>query len=152
MGKQTMISRREEIKGYSSLEELAVDFVWSWNRCHEANQIWEQLDAEVWELLHNPWVVLQTVSQEKLERALNDPVFSKKVDELLKSLAIEMKAPAWFQQKHATTPLNCIAYFSMEFMLDESLPIYSGGLGNVAGDQLKAASDLGVPVIGIGLL
>lgn len=147
-----MISRREEIKGYSSLEELALDFVWSWNRCHEANQIWEQLDAEVWELLHNPWVVLQTVSQEKLERALNDPVFSKKVDELLKSLAVEMKAPAWFQQKHATTPLNCVAYFSMEFMLDESLPIYSGGLGNVAGDQLKAASDLGVPVIGIGLL
>ena len=61
-------------------------------------------------------------------------------------------APAWFQQNYPNTPLTSIAYFSMEFMLSEALPIYSGGLGNVAGDQLKAASDLGVPVIGIGLL
>ena len=62
------------------------------------------------------------------------------------------KAPAWFQQEHPQSPLTCVAYFSMEFMLSEALPIYSGGLGNVAGDQLKAASDLGVPVIGVGLL
>ena len=62
------------------------------------------------------------------------------------------EAPAWFQQKHAQAPLTCVAYFSMEFMLSEALPIYSGGLGNVAGDQLKAASDLGVPVVGVGLL
>ncbi|MGA8190984.1 MAG: alpha-glucan family phosphorylase, partial [Candidatus Sulfotelmatobacter sp.] len=60
--------------------------------------------------------------------------------------------PAWFQQKHPQAPLTCVAYFSMEFMLSEALPIYSGGLGNVAGDQLKAASDLGVPVVGVGLL
>ena len=62
------------------------------------------------------------------------------------------KAPAWFQQQHPQAPLTGVAYFSMEFMLSEALPIYSGGLGNVAGDQLKAASDLGVPVIGVGLL
>jgi glycogen phosphorylase len=61
-------------------------------------------------------------------------------------------APAWFQQNHAQTALTCTAYFSMEFMLSEALPIYSAGLGNVAGDQLKAASDLGVPVVGVGLL
>ena len=60
--------------------------------------------------------------------------------------------PAWFQQKYPQAPLACVAYFCMEFMLSEALPIYSGGLGNVAGDQLKAASDLGVPVIGVGLL
>ena len=53
---------------------------------------------------------------------------------------------------HPQSPLTCVAYFSMEFMLSEALPIYSGGLGNVAGDQLKAASDLGVPVVGVGLL
>ena len=62
------------------------------------------------------------------------------------------EAPAWFQQNHSEAPLTCVAYFSMEFMLSEALPIYSGGLGNVAGDQLKAASDLGVPVVGVGLL
>ena len=60
--------------------------------------------------------------------------------------------PAWFQHTHARAPLTSVAYFSMEFMLSEALPIYSGGLGNVAGDQLKAASDLGVPVTGVGLL
>ncbi len=57
-----------------------------------------------------------------------------------------------FSEKHPQAPLSCVAYFSMEFMLSEALPIYSGGLGNVAGDQLKAASDLGVPVVGVGLL
>ena len=62
------------------------------------------------------------------------------------------KSPAWFQRNHPKAPLTCAAYFSMEFMLSEALPIYSGGLGNVAGDQLKAASDLGVPVVGVGLL
>ena len=62
------------------------------------------------------------------------------------------EAPAWFQKTHPQSPLTCVAYFSMEFMLSEALPIYSGGLGNVAGDQLKAASDLGVPVVGVGLL
>ncbi|MBU1978388.1 MAG: alpha-glucan family phosphorylase, partial [Gammaproteobacteria bacterium] len=62
------------------------------------------------------------------------------------------EAPAWFQQHHPDAPLTCVAYFSLEFMLSEALPIYSGGLGNVAGDQLKAASDLGIPVVGVGLL
>jgi starch phosphorylase len=62
------------------------------------------------------------------------------------------EAPAWFQQTYSPSPLTCVAYFSMEFMLSEALPIYSGGLGNVAGDQLKASSDLGVPVVGVGLL
>ena len=61
-------------------------------------------------------------------------------------------APGWFQETIPGAPLTCVAYFCMEFMLSEALPIYSGGLGNVAGDQLKAASDLGVPVVGVGLL
>ena len=62
------------------------------------------------------------------------------------------EAPAWFQKSHSGSPLTCAAYFSMEFMLSEALPIYAGGLGNVAGDQLKTASDLGVPVVAVGLL
>jgi starch phosphorylase len=59
---------------------------------------------------------------------------------------------SWFERNHPSSPLTCVAYFSMEFMLHEALPIYVGGLGNVAGDQLKSASDLGVPVVGVGLL
>ena len=88
----------------------------------------------------------------RLERVLADPAFRKNIDDLLRAKRQAAETPAWFQQKHPQAPLTCVAYFSMEFMLSEALPIYSGGLGNVAGDQLKAASDLGVPVVGVGLL
>ena len=139
-----------EIEGFNSLAELALDMCWSWN--HATDEVWRQLDPELWEFTHNPWVVLQTVSRDRIDRVLADPVFRKKVDDLVGTMHHVAEAPAWFQQSHPQSPLTCVAYFSMEFMLSEALPIYSGGLGNVAGDQLKAASDLGVPVIGVGLL
>ena len=110
------------------------------------------LDPTLWELTQNPWVVLQTVSRNQIERVLADPAFRKNIDELLRAKHHAAETSAWFQQKYPKASLTCVAYFSMEFMLSEALPIYSGGLGNVAGDQLKAASDLGVPVVGIGLL
>ena len=97
-------------------------------------------------------MVLQTVSQDKLKLKLADNNFRKVVDKLIETKRLDAKSPAWFQQTYPKTPLTSVAYFSMEFMLSEALPIYSGGLGNVAGDQLKAASDLGIPVIAIGLL
>lgn len=147
---KTNNGRRSDIKGYRLLERLALDLQWSWN--HRADQIWKALDPELWSFTHNPWVVLQTVSQEKLKATLADPQFYSIVENLVVQIDQQVNAPAWFQQKHPNSPLKCVAYFSMEFMLSEALPIYSGGLGNVAGDQLKAASDLGVPVIGIGLL
>ena len=133
-----------------SLAKLALDMRWSWS--HYADEVWRQLDPALWDFTQNPWVVLQTVSGDKLEQLLADPSFRKKVDDLIKKKNQVAESPAWFQQNHAQTRLTCIAYFSMEFMLSEALPIYSGGLGNVAGDQLKAASDLGVPVVGVGLL
>ena len=133
-----------------ALSMLALDMRSSWD--HATDQIWRQLDPELWELTHNPWVVLQTVSHEKLQSELAEPGFRNRVDELVQERRDTAEAPAWFQKTWPQSPLNCVAYFSMEFMLGEALPIYSGGLGNVAGDQLKAASDLGVPVIGIGLL
>ncbi|MGB8722511.1 MAG: alpha-glucan family phosphorylase [Terriglobales bacterium] len=139
-----------EIEGFDSLAGLALDMHWSWN--HATDEVWRQLDPELWEITHNPWVVLQTVSRDQIERVLADPAFRKNVDDLLRSKRQAAERPAWFQQKHPQAPLTCVAYFSMEFMLSEALPIYSGGLGNVAGDQLKAASDLGVPVVGVGLL
>jgi starch phosphorylase len=139
-----------EIEGFGSLAELALDMHWSWN--HATDEVWRQLDPELWGITHNPWVVLQTVSRDRIERVLGDPVFRKSVDSLVEASRQAAEAPAWFQRNHSESPLTCAAYFSMEFMLSEALPIYSGGLGNVAGDQLKAASDLGVPVVGVGLL
>ena len=139
-----------EVKGFDSLAELALDLRWSWN--HAADDIWRQLDPALWELTHNPWVVLQTVSRDQIEHVSADPIFCTRVDELVKAKRQAAEASTWFQQAYPKSPLSCVAYFSMEFMLSEALPIYSGGLGNVAGDQLKSASDLGVPVIGVGLL
>jgi len=156
MSKQTRVSHPiysllpTEIEGFDSLAELALNMRWSWN--HATDEVWRQLDPELWEITHNPWVVLQTVSRDRIERVLADPVFRKNVDGLVQTRRQVLEAPAWFQQNHAQGSLTCAAYFSMEFMLSEALPIYSGGLGNVAGDQLKAASDLGVPVVGVGLL
>ncbi len=143
-------SHRSSIKGYDALEDLALNLRSSWN--HSADTIWRRLDSELWDLTHNPWAVLQTVSQEKLTTLLADPQFSDVINELIKAKHDALNAPSWFQENHSGSPLTSIAYFSMEYMLSEALPIYSGGLGNVAGDQLKAASDLGVPVIAIGLL
>ncbi|MGB8215459.1 MAG: alpha-glucan family phosphorylase [Anaerolineales bacterium] len=143
-------SPSEEVDGFDSLAELALDLRWSWN--HAADEIWQQLDPALWELTHNPWVVLQSVARNQIERLSADPVFRKRVDELLQAKSQASEAPAWFQQNHSLASLTCVAYFSMEYMLSEALPIYSGGLGNVAGDQLKSASDLGVPVVGVGLL
>ena len=139
-----------EIEGFDSLAELALDMRWSWN--HATDEVWRKLDPGLWEITHNPWVVLQTVARDQIERVLADPGFRKDVDGLVEASRRAAKAPAWFQKNHSGAPLTCAAYFSMEFMLSEALPIYSGGLGNVAGDQLKAASDLGVPVVGVGLL
>jgi starch phosphorylase len=138
------------VEGFDSLAELALDMSWSWN--HTTDQLWRLLDPVLWELTHNPWVVLQTVSRERLQHALAEPAFRKNVDDLVQARRDSAQATSWFQSAHPQSALSCVAYFSMEFMLSEALPIYSGGLGNVAGDQLKAASDLGVPVIGVGLL
>ncbi len=139
-----------DVEGFDSLSELALDMRSAWN--HATDRLWRQLDPVLWESTHNPWVVLQTVSRDKLQRVLAEPAFRKEVDDLLRARRDAAQASAWFQGAHAQSALTCVAYFSMEFMLSEALPIYSGGLGNVAGDQLKAASDLGVPVVGVGLL
>jgi starch phosphorylase len=155
MSKQTRVSHPfyalpTEVPGFDSLAELALDMRWAWN--HATDGLWRSLDPVLWKLTQNPWVVLQTVSRDQLERVLADPTFRKNIDDLLQAKRQAAVTPAWFQQKHPQSPLTCVAYFCMEFMLSEALPIYSGGLGNVAGDQLKAASDLGVPVVGVGLL
>ena len=134
----------------NALTDLALDLRWSFN--HSADQLWESLDPELWDLTHNPWVVLQTVSRERLRAVTAEPEFQKLLAEVTREQRAAEGPEGWFQRAHPRSGLTGVAYFSMEFMLSEALPIYSGGLGNVAGDQLKAASNLGVPVTGIGLL
>lgn len=133
-----------------ALTELALDLRWSWN--HSTDELWRRLDPELWDLTQNPWVVLQTISKQTIRSASTDPIFCAKVDQMIHRKHDRERTSLWFQTAHPGATVTRIAYFSMEFMLSEALPIYSGGLGNVAGDQLKAASDLGVPVVGVGLL
>ncbi|WP_242434758.1 alpha-glucan family phosphorylase [Hymenobacter amundsenii] len=139
-----------ELPGLDTLMELALDLQWSWN--HAADALWQQLNAELWERTHNPWAVLQTASPEALEHHLADPTFRGQMAALMTQKQQAADRPKWFQAQHPESALSCVAYFSMEFMLSEALPIYVGGLGNVAGDQLKSASDLSVPVVAVGLL
>jgi len=141
---------QSKVDGMDALSELALNLHWSWN--HAADELWEDLDKELWVATQNPWVILQTVSKEKTTAALGNVEFRHRLDSLLQQNRDSYQADAWFQHRHPDTALTRVAYFSMEFMLSEALPIYSGGLGNVAGDQMKAASDLGVPVVGVGLL
>jgi len=136
----------EELDG---LAEAGLDLRWSWS--HATDRLWERIDPELWNLTRNPWLILQSVSFGRLKTLAQDPAFRKQVDEALKQHRKALESPCWFSETHATSPLT-VAYFSMEFGLSEALPIYSGGLGILAGDYLKTASDLGVPVVGIGIL
>ena len=148
--KKVQAMKAGPVLGIDALNELALNLHWSWN--HLADPLWEALDSYLWHTTQNPWVILQTVSEEKVNRLLATPDFQELLSTLLQHKHKFFSADAWFQKTHPGIALSTIAYFSMEFMLTEALPIYSGGLGNVAGDQMKAASDLGVPVVGIGLL
>jgi glycogen phosphorylase len=139
-----------DVEGFKELAALALDLRATWN--HEREQVWRALDPVLWDLTHNPWAVLRTASRDHIEKLLADPEFRGRVDAIERAKSEALAKPTWFQQAHPKAPVKHIAYFSMEFMLSEALPIYSGGLGNVAGDQLKAASDLGVPVTGVSLL
>jgi len=136
-------------KNLEGLAELALDLRWSWS--HTADALWERLEPETWSLTRNPWLILQTVSVARLEELSHDAPFIKMVQEHVRDHQDALKGPTWFQRTHPQARLT-VAYFSMEFGLSEALPIYSGGLGILAGDHLKTSSDLGFPLVGIGLL
>ncbi|MBS1831053.1 MAG: alpha-glucan family phosphorylase [Acidobacteria bacterium] len=132
------------------LLDLALDLQWAWN--HSSDEIWGFISPDLWALTHNPWFVLQTASTTQLDAVHQDPEFQQRLQTTLSRRRNIYESPTWFATTHPNSPLTSVAYFSMEYALSEALPIYSGGLGNVAGDQLKSASDLGVPVTAIGLL
>ena len=131
------------------LEELAYDLRWTGSQF--LNAIWHDIDPTVWTRTQNPLLVLRNASPETLERLANDVLFTTRLEQWVTNHRRDESGRTWFDDQ-PSAGLRYVAYFSMEFMLAESLPIYSGGLGNVAGDQLKSASDLGVPVVGVGLL
>ncbi len=139
-----------DVEGMDQLVELALNLHWCWN--HSSDWIWKGLDAELWESTQNPWILLLTASKDKIAAQLANPGFRKVLQDCLSHKQNSFAEEGWFQKNHPSAGLTLAAYFSMEFMLTEALPIYSGGLGNVAGDQLKAASNLGVPVAAVGLL
>ncbi len=132
------------------LRELVLDLGRVWNR--HSDDIWRQIDPEVWLITRNPWLMLHHASEKTLNAMANDQDLRRRVEQLVLGRRELAHAPTWFQKTHSGSALSGVAYFSMEFGLSEALPIYSGGLGNVAGDQLKAGSDLGVPIVGVGLL
>lgn len=136
--------------GLEALGEMALDMRWSWN--HEADSFWERVDPELWEATGNPWLIVQSVSLERLAALSRDDAFMQELRHLRESREQYLTGDAWFTGTHGANALKPVAYFSMEFGLAEALPIYAGGLGILAGDQLKTASDLAVPLIGIGLL
>ena len=133
-----------------ALGELALDLRWTWS--HEADALWRRVDEEAWRRTQNPWTILQDISAERLRALATDRSFTTELERLTRARQEYLRTPGWFASAHGTVALSGVAYFSMEFGLGEALPLYAGGLGILAGDFLKTASDIGLPVIGISLL
>ena len=141
---------RELPAGLEALADLALDLRWTWS--HAGDQLWRTVDPETWERIENPWVIVQNASRQRLEQLAGDAKFRRELERLSNERRHYLETPGRFSEAHAGANVRNIAYFSMEFGLGEALPLYAGGLGILAGDYLKAASDLGMPLVGIGLL
>jgi len=119
-----------------TLADLACDLRWSWS--HATDSLWSAIEATIWERTRNPVLVLQNASRGHLERLAAEPAF---VDQVLTADAARrqyLTRRSWFEQAHADSPLKRVAYFSMEYGITDALPLYSGGLGALAGDQADA--------------
>ncbi|MHB8579740.1 MAG: alpha-glucan family phosphorylase, partial [Ignavibacteriaceae bacterium] len=133
------------------LRNVAYNIHWSWNP--DARELFRRLDSELWDdTNHNPVMILGKISQERLEEISHDDGFKAHLLRVHNKLNEYLTEKTWFQKKYNFDDSFNIIYFSAEFGLTECLQTYSGGLGVLAGDHLKASSDLGIPLIGIGLL
>ncbi|MDA3823230.1 MAG: alpha-glucan family phosphorylase, partial [Bacteroidales bacterium] len=133
------------------LLEIANNLWWVWN--FEAIELFRRLDVDLWrEVEHNPIKLLGAVSQKTLDEAAESESFIAHMERVAKELEIHLKNESWFGENKTGYENARIAYFSAEFGIHESLPIYSGGLGVLAGDHLKSASEVGIPLCGVGLL
>ena len=140
---------RELPPALTPLVELALDLRWTWS--HAGDSLWRSVDAETWEVTRNPWFVLQNARRARLDELAGDAAFGAALARLADERREHLRALAWCAQSEPPFG-DTVAYFSMEFGLGEAVPLYAGGLGILAGDFLKASSDLGVPVVGVGVL
>ena len=136
----------------NKLSEIANNLWWSWNT--EYLRLFEVMDPDLWEVSEkNPVKFLKMISQERIEKIINDQEFLKKYDRVVENYENYMNSKnTWFTKNYPNNKNDLIAYFSAEYGLDEIVPIYSGGLGILSGDHLKSASDLGLPFVAVGLL
>ena len=139
-------------KRISKLSEISNNLWWSWNT--EFLRIFKKIDVDVWYASNkNPVKFLKTVPQTKLEEASKNPEILKEYDKIVENYEGYMQSKnTWFSKEYPNNKEDLIAYFSAEYGLDQILPIYSGGLGILSGDHLKSASDLGIPLVAVGLL
>lgn len=139
-------------KRIEKLSEISNNLWWSWNT--EFLRLFQKIDKDLWEESEkNPVKFLKRVSQEKLDNASKNAMFLKEYDKLVDNFENYMKSKnTWFSNKYPENKNDLIAYFSAEYGLDQTIPIYSGGLGILSGDHLKSASDLGIPLVAVGLL
>lgn len=134
----------------SGLFTLALDLRWSWH--HGSDDLWRAIDAETWDATRNAWLVLNSVSGEWLDSLATEPTFQALYNQQLDDYQRFTHSQTWYSDDCKGELDKTVAFFCMEYGLTESLPLYSGGLGVLAGDYLKAASDLGIPVVAVGLL
>lgn len=136
----------------NKLSEISNNLWWSWNT--DFLKIFKEIDIDLWERVEkNPVKFLKLVSQEKLEQAVLNPSILKEYDKIVDDFEGYINSKnTWFSKKYPNNKNDLIAYFSAEYGLDETVPIYSGGLGILSGDHLKSASDLGIPLVAVGLL
>lgn len=134
------------------LEDIAYSMWWVWNR--DARELFKRLDPLAWErLISNPVSLLQQLDESKISEALNNETYMQLYQNVASRFKSEMTGtPCRIEALKTVTRKSPIAYFSMEFGIHECMPIYSGGLGILSGDHLKSASDLNIPLVGIGLL
>ncbi|MBX0329385.1 alpha-glucan family phosphorylase, partial [Oscillochloris sp. ZM17-4] len=134
------------------LRDLAYNLWWAWHP--EAQDLYREIDPDLWELVyHNPVDFLRDVRQRKLEESAVSPAYLQKFDAVLKSFDSYMGLrKTWFRKHYPDAKDTQIAYFSAEFGIHESLPIYSGGLGILSGDHVKEASDMGLPFVAVGFI
>ena len=139
-------------KRIEMLSVIANNLWWSWNT--EFLKLFKEIDIDLWDTVEkNPVKFLKNVTQEKLEECTKKSDFLKKYDKIVQNFNEYMNSTnTWFQKKYTNNKSDLIAYFSAEYGLDEIIPIYSGGLGILSGDHLKSASDLGIPLVAVGLL
>jgi starch phosphorylase len=134
------------------LKKLALNYRWTWE--HETRELFRVIDQEAWDKSgHNPILFLNSLSSERTARLQEDSVFLARMNRAAEDLQHYLAEETWYKKSYPDLPASTkIAYFCFEFGISEGLPIYSGGLGILAGDHLKASSDLGLPLVGVGLL